>query len=168
MSIQSQLIIQLQLVKHPEGGYYRRTHCATENIPLVGLPARFQQPRPFCTAIYYLLESRDYSALHRIKSDEIWHFYMGSPLTLYSIHPNGQLFIHQLGNCLENGEQLQVTIPAGCWFGAVVQQENSYALVGCVVAPGFDFADFELGCRQDLLTQYPHHWEIIEKLTKEK
>lgn len=158
-------INKLNLTAHPEGGYYRRTFCATEYLEKTELPSRFTAPRPLVTAIYYLLESHQFSAFHRIKSDEIWHFYSGSSLTIYSISENGDLAIAQLGNNPENNEEFQITIPSRRWFAARVNELDSYSLVGCVVSPGFDFLDFELATQANLLKQYPQHKDLIIKLT---
>jgi uncharacterized protein len=168
-------IDRLGLLPHPEGGYFRELYRAQESIPTVALPARFQsQPDPanpsdraFGTGIYFLLPADQCSALHRIKSDELWHFYVGSAITVHVIHPGGKLTHLCVGNDPERGESLQAVVPAGCWFGATVAAtpEHDYALVGCTVAPGFEFADFELGDRALLLQTYPQHAALIEHLT---
>ena len=150
----------LGLQPHPEGGHFRETYRAAESIPASGLPARFGGARSFSTAIYFLLESGGFSALHRIKSDEAWHFHAGSPLEIFTIDPAGALRVLRLGD-----GAFQAVVPAGCWFGARVAAPGSYALVGCTVAPGFDFADFEMGRRADLLRHYPQHRELILQLT---
>ena len=149
---------------HPEGGYFAETYRSTEVIPQSGLPERFSGPRSFGTAIYFLLESHHFSALHRIQADEVWHFYAGGPLNVYVIAPDGELSIIRLGNNPENGEVFQAVVPAGCWFGSRPATGTDYSLVGCTVAPGFDFADFELARRADLLTLYPQHRDIISEL----
>lgn len=160
-------IQRLNLKKHPEGGYFKETYRSAERIPAVHLPARYGGDRCFSTSIYFLLESDDFSAFHRIKSDEVWHFYHGSALTLYRIDAEGMLFETKLGNNLEKGELFQVHIKAFNWFAARVSEPESFALVGCTVAPGFEFSDFELGNRRDLIKLYPRHRELIETLTRE-
>uniref|UniRef100_B8HVB1 DUF985 domain-containing protein n=1 Tax=Cyanothece sp. (strain PCC 7425 / ATCC 29141) TaxID=395961 RepID=B8HVB1_CYAP4 len=155
----------LQLSPHPEGGYFRETYRSPESLDRSHLPDRFGGPRCFSTAIYFLLESGQFSTLHRIQSDEVWHFYSGGSLTVYAIAPGGELNEIKLGNNPEAGESWQAVVPAGYWFGAAVNAANSYALVGCTVAPGFDFADFELGDRTQLLQKFPQHQALIEKLT---
>jgi predicted cupin superfamily sugar epimerase len=156
----------LQLKPHPEGGYYRETYRSTESIPKAGLPDRFSGPRSFYTAIYFLLEGNQFSAFHRIRADEMWHFYGGSPLILHRIDAGGNLAVHRLG-AGGGGEALfQLVVPAGDWFAAEVSDRNGYALVGCTVAPGFDFADFELGRRAELLARFPRHAAIIERMTR--
>ena len=129
-------------------------------------PKRFAGERPFATAIYFLLTSDTFSALHRIRSDEQWHFYAGSGLTVHVIEPAGEYRAIGLGQDLERGETFQAVVPAGCWFGASVDEPGGFALVGCTVAPGFDFADFEMGDRGELIREYPRHRELIERLTR--
>jgi uncharacterized protein len=160
-----ELINRLELLRHPEGGWYREMYRSEESIQGAALPDRFSNARSICTAIYFLLQSREISALHRIKSDEIWHFYSGVPLTVHVITPEGGYYPLHLGSDLSAGETFQCIVPSGCWFGAEVPG-NGYSLVGCTVAPGFDFADFEMGCRKELLKQFPELSEIIQLLTK--
>ncbi|QHT68595.1 cupin domain-containing protein [Rhodocytophaga rosea] len=158
-------IEKLHLQAHPEGGYFAETYRSPEEVQAAHLPERYGGRRSFSTAIYFLLEHPEFSALHRIKSDEVWHFYAGSTLLVYVIDPGGKLEIIRLGNNLEAGEQFQAVVKAGCWFGSRLEKENIYALVGCTVAPGFDFADFEMADRKELLQQFPQHQSIIELLT---
>jgi len=145
-------IEKLQLLPHPEGGHYRETY----------------RKDPVSSAIFFLLQSGERSRLHRLKSDELWHFHVGSPLTLFLIHPGGRLETLSLGDSPEKGEVLQAVVPAGCWFGARVNEPDSFALIGCTVAPGFLFEDFELADRHELTRQFPQHRKIIEKLTPGK
>jgi predicted cupin superfamily sugar epimerase len=151
----------LQLEPHPEGGYFRRSYTA--ELTLV-LPDRAGQ-RPVATAIYYLLKGGQRSRLHRLKSDELWHFYTGSPLTVHVLDGEGQCAARLLGNDPTLGQQFQLSTSAGCWFGATVDDPTGFSLVGCTVAPGFDFADFKLADRAALIRQYPQHAELIERLT---
>lgn len=159
-------IEKLELAAHPEGGRFKRVYCSSDTIETGCLPERFYGARPVCTAILYLLEGSDFSALHRLKSDEIWHFYTGSPVLLTSIDPDGILSEHLLGDDPDRGEQFQVVMEKNHWFGARVVDPDSFALVGCTVAPGFDFEDFELGDRDTLLRLFPQHCAAIEKLTR--
>lgn len=159
-------IAALDLAPHPEGGFYRETYRAQETIEAAHLPARFGGRRVHSTAIYFLLPGDQISALHRIKSDEVWHFYAGSALTLSLIHSDGRLEERRLGADVERGERFQAIVPAGCWYGARIDDPGSYALVGGTVAPGFDFADFELADRNALLTQFPQHRDTIIHLTR--
>jgi uncharacterized protein len=157
-------IARLGLMAHPEGGFYKETYRSTENIPISGLPPRFDSPRSFSTAIYFLLRSQDKSHFHRIKSDELWHFHFGSSLNIYILHEH-EISILKLGSNIGDGESLQVAIPANCWFGALVSNPNSYTLASCTVAPGFDFKDFHIGEREQLLQDFPLHSDIITELT---
>lgn len=158
-------IEKYKMLAHPEGGYFAEKYRASETIAADALPARFGGDRSFSTGIYFLLESHHFSAFHRIKSDEMWHFYAGCPLNVYYIDFDGNLQIIKLGNNPDNGEVFQAVVPAGVWFGSKPAQENSYALVGCTVAPGFDFNDFELADRQQLTEEFPQHKDIIQMLT---
>ncbi len=166
MSSAREWIECLRLRPHPEGGYYRETHRSREIIPLRDLPAGFTSDRACLSVIYFLLAGDDFSAFHRIKQDEVWHFYAGSSLTLHVIDPAGSYIAVQLGLDLKAGQEPQAVIKAGCWFGATVDDSRSYSLVGCAVAPAFDFEDFELPARAKLLKLFPQHREIIEKLTR--
>jgi hypothetical protein len=159
-------ISRLNLTPHPEGGYFRETYRAAEEIAPDGLPPRFDKARAFSTAIYFLLESGDFSALHRLRSDEMWHFYGGSCLAIHIIDRAGRYRLAPLGADLETGQSLQVMVEAGCWFGATVTQPDSWTLAGCTVAPGFDFSDFELARRAVLLERHPGHRVLIERLTR--
>lgn len=157
----------LNLQPHPEGGWYRETYRAAEAIPGHALPSRFSGERSFSTAIYFLLTSGTFSALHRIRSDEQWHFYAGSALTVHMIDSAGSSRYITLGSRIERGETFHAVVPADCWFGASVDQPESFALVGCTVAPGFDFADFEMAERGALIRRYPAHRLLIERLTRD-
>jgi predicted cupin superfamily sugar epimerase len=157
---------QLQLLPHPEGGWYRESYRSAVNIAAAALPESFDGVRCVSTAIYFLLERGDISILHRIKSDELWHFYAGASLTVHVIDPAGEYRKLELGSDIAAGAQFQAVVPAGCWFGAEMSAWGEFALVGCTVAPGFDFADFEMGERGELMRRYPQHAVIISRLTK--
>jgi predicted cupin superfamily sugar epimerase len=160
-------IDRFQLQPHPEGGYYRETYRAPLTLPHATLPGHGGD-RAASTAIYFLLTGDDFSAFHRIRSDELWHFYSGSRLIVHVIAPEGAYEQLLLGSSAKDGEQFQAVVPAGCWFGSSLHDTatDSYALVGCTVAPGFDFADFEMAKRGELLAEYPQHRAIIERLTR--
>lgn len=162
----SDYIKTLNLEPHPEGGFYNRTYASDEQIAAAALPARFGADRFISTAIYFLLEGKDYSAFHRIRSDELWHFYTGGGLHIYVIHPDGRGEVLLLGNDLANGYRFQQVVKAGCWFASKPASENSFSLVGCTVAPGFDFADFEMAKEEELLKECPQHEEWIRTLCK--
>jgi uncharacterized protein len=159
-------IDHLRLEPHPEGGFYRETYRAALTLPQSALPGH-GGARAASTAIYFLLAGDQFSAFHRIRSDEVWHFYAGSSLAVHVITPEGEYQQHLLGSDPANGEHVQAVVPTGCWFGSSLRQMDTYALVGCTVAPGFDFADFEMAKRDDLTAQYPQHRGIIERLTRE-
>lgn len=163
-----ELIDQLELTRHPEGGWFRETYRCAESVPAQALPERFGGSRSLSTAIYFLLEEPDISALHRIKSDEMWHFYTGSALLIHSIFPDGRHRVQRLGPDCAADELYQLVVPAGCWFGAELAGKklgSGFTLVGCTVAPGFDFADFEMADRRQLCAAYPQHAELIARLS---
>lgn len=153
------LIARLGLERHPEGGWYRETYRAAASTTLAN------GRRSLATAIYFLLQRGEISALHRIAGDELWHFYAGSSLTVHVIDPAGAYRPLPLGSDAAAGDAFQLLVPAGCWFGAEVSGEGDYSLVGCTVSPGFDFADFELGRCGELCTRYPAHASLIRRLT---
>jgi predicted cupin superfamily sugar epimerase len=160
-------IERLGLRPHPEGGYFRETYRAAETIAGPALPTRFGGPRAVATAIYFLMTRDAFSAFHRIRSDEIWHFYAGDPVVIAVLDADGtgHLATERLGCDPVRGEHPQVVIPGGAWFAAEVVSSGRFALMGCTVAPGFDFVDFELGNRADLLRSYPQHRRVIERLS---
>ena len=159
-------IDKLNLIAHPEGGYYCETYRSQLSIAREALPPEFSGPRLVSTAIYFLLEGENFSAFHRLRSDELWHFHAGSTITVHVIGPDGGYSEIQLGSNAQAGEVFQAVVKAGCWFASRVRDRSSFALAGCTVAPGFDFADFELGKRSELVKLYPQHRELIEQLTR--
>jgi uncharacterized protein len=159
-------IQHLKLQPHPEGGAYARVYTAELIIPRSSLPENFSGDRNSCTHIYYLLQQNDFSAFHRIQSDELWHFYDGDTLCIYEIDRDGELTEHVLGKNLEKGESPFLVIKAGNWFASKLKSGSTYALLGCTVSPGFDFADFEMADRNKLIKLYPQHKELIVSLTR--
>ncbi|MFB6454648.1 cupin domain-containing protein [Chitinophaga sp. Hz27] len=157
---------KLQLQSHVEGGAFRETYRSEWMLDMSTLPAGVKGNRNASTCIYFLLEYGEFSAFHRIAADEIWHFYDGQTLTIYEIEPGGHLITHKLGRDIDKGEQLQVIITAGNWFASRTEIPGGYALTGCTVAPGFDFADFELAEKAPLQAAYPQHAQLIDELTK--
>ena len=155
----------LGLIAHPEGGWFRETYRALESIPADGLPPRYRGPRSFGTSIYFLLRAGEVSTLHRIASDEVWHHHRGGALCVHGIDAEGAHQRWLVGADLDAGQRPQAVVPAGTWFGAELL-DGAYALVGCTVAPGFDFADFELADRATLIARHPDHRAIIAKLTR--
>lgn len=162
----SSIVTKLNLIPHPEGGFYKETYRSEGIINQQVLPNSFEGDRNYCTGIYFLLTSDNFSAFHRIKQDEMWHFYAGSPLLVHVIYPDGSYKAHEVGMDINNNQFPQLVVPAGCWFASSVKNPNSYSLVGCTVAPGFDFQDFELAKRKTLINNYPQHKNIITALTR--
>ncbi len=153
------IISKLEMLPHPEGGYYKETYRSEEQtINKEG------NKRNTSTAIYFLLENNNISRFHRIKSDELWFFHQGEPIEIVSIQ-NNKLVSTILGNNLENGEVPQAMISANTWFASSVKNQRGYALVSCTVAPGFDFADFEMAKQDELLEEYPMLESVIKKYT---
>jgi len=155
-----EFIKTFSLKAHPEGGYFAETYRAA------GLTATPAGDRPFSTAIYFLLRAGEFSRLHRLSSDETWHFYAGGPLTVAEISPDGAVTKTTLGRDMAAGHRFRHVVPAGAWFGAYTEPGTEYSFTGCTVAPGFDFADFEMALREELLRQFPHAAGLIKKLTE--
>lgn len=162
----AELVNRLGLEPHPEGGYFKETYRSMEQIAVPRLPAGDLQHRSLSTAILFLITAGNFSAFHRIKSDECWHFYSGQPLLVHQIAPAGIYTCTILGNEPERGQQFQQVVPAGHWFASEVAPGGAYSLVGCTVAPGFDFADFELAEAAQLQRQYPAQSALIQRLTR--
>ncbi len=160
-----EIVQALDLKPHPEGGFFKETYRSIGEIQNDSLGEHYIGNRNYCTGIYFLLTSENFSAFHRIKQDEMWHFYKGSTLTLHSISPKGHYQKISIGNDLSRGEVPQYVVPGGYWFGAEIEDNNAYALVGCTVSPGFSFDDFELIPRRDLIELFPKHQQIITHLT---
>ena len=159
-------INKLKLQKHPEGGYFNEIYRSGEIFEASVLPERYMGNRAFSTSIYFLLDGKDISTFHKLQSDEIWHFYDGSPVRIYIITPERALEERVLGYNLDNNETLQTVINKDSWFGAELVDKSSFCLVGCTVSPGFDFQDFEMGKRELLLKEYPEFSGTILRLTK--
>jgi predicted cupin superfamily sugar epimerase len=153
----ARLVKKLGLGKHPEGGYFKQTYSSGAVVNVEG----YDGPRNIATAIYYLLSGNEFSAFHRIKSDEIWHHYAGGPITLYTISHDGKLSKIKVGKDVP-----QAIIRAGTWFAAALNGKRSYCLLGCTMSPGFDYRDWELGKRDNLIMMYPQYKKIIERYTK--
>lgn len=163
MTTIEQLRQSLGLHRHPEGGWFSETFRSP-------LPVQERERRRAAsTAIYFALENQDFSAFHRVESDEVWHHYLGPALDLYLLHPSGELQLLRLGKALTQGERPQAVVPGGVWQAAqpVLSVGAEPVLCGCTVAPGFEFADFELAERTSLIERYPEHRALIERLTRE-
>ncbi|PKV52259.1 hypothetical protein ATE84_4368 [Aquimarina sp. MAR_2010_214] len=160
------IVKKLDMNPHPEGGFYKETYRSEGVIPKQILSKEFNGKRKYCTAIYFLLTSDNFSAFHKINQDEIWHYYEGSSLFVHVIDLEGKYHCYSVGLNLDEGELPQLVVPAGCWFASSVKNENSYSLVGCTVSPGFDFDDFELGERKKLVQQFPKYEDVIIHYTR--
>lgn len=161
-----QLIAALDLEEHPEGGYFREVYRAGEVLEETALPERYRGPRACATSILFLITPESFSALHRLASDEIYHLYLGGPVDLSMLHPDGWAETVRLGQDVLAGERVQCTVPRGVWQGSRLLGDAPFALLGCTVAPGFDFADFEMADRDLLLRDHPDHAPLIERLTR--
>ena len=165
MNTSEEIIKKLGLQAHPEGGYFKETYRSEQEIKQDSLHEQYQGTRNFSTCIYFLLTSENFSAFHRIKQDEIWHFYDGSPILLHMISPQGSYSQIEIGNDLSAGQIPQHVVPGGYWFASEVKQKESHTLVGCTVSPGFSFNDFELKSEVELTSLFPEHKAIISKMT---
>jgi len=161
------IISKLKLQPHPEGGYFRETYRSAGEIAEDSLDSRFKGSRSYSTCIYFLLKAEEFSAFHKIHQDEIWHFYDGSPIRLHMITHSGEYSETIIGRDIEKGQVPQFVVPGESWFAAEVVNKNDYSLVGCTVSPGFDFGDFDLASRDELIKKFPQHKEIIIKLTRD-
>jgi predicted cupin superfamily sugar epimerase len=162
-----QLISYLNLKPLPqEGGYYRETYRSHELIPVDALSEEYTGVRSYITAIYFLLTPGTFSAIHRIPGNEIFHFYLGDPVEMLQLFPDGSGKVITLGSDILNGQQPQVVVPGEVWQGARLVQGGSFALMGTTVAPGFDFADYEAGRREELVSGFHKYREMIEALIK--
>ena len=161
------IIQKVQLKPHPEGGYFKETYRSEGKINQNNLGSAYVGKRDYSTCIYFLLTSGNFSAFHKIKQDEIWHFYKGSPIKLHIISELGEYSNVVIGNDLNNEQTPQFVVSGGNWFAAEVVKNNDFSLVGCTVSPGFDFTDFELGSRKKLIFMFSQHQQIIYRLTND-
>lgn len=151
-------INHLKLKPHPEGGYYNEVFRSEQQVTRKGE----SQLKNSCTSIHYLLQNADFSSFHKLQSDEIWYFHVGSPLHIHILRPNGRYEKKELS--INDTGALSVIIEAGAWFAAEIPSCLGFSLSSCVVAPGFEFAEFELGEKEKLLAMYPAQAELIERL----
>lgn len=159
-------ISTLQLQQHVEGGWYREMYRSPLELQQEWMPGELAGNRSLSTHIYFLLQQGEFSAFHRIRSDEGWHFYDGDPLIVYEIDKSGQLTEHRLGNDCHNGSLPFCMIPAGSWFGSRPAAGSRFSLVGCTVSPGFDFHDLELAKAEVLAGQFPTHAALIHSMCR--
>jgi predicted cupin superfamily sugar epimerase len=151
----------LHLEPHPvEGGWFRRTYTSAGSVELL------RGRRAQGTAIYYLLEAETFSEMHVLASDEIFHFYLGDPVEMLQLFPDGRAAVLTLGPDLAAGQHLQLVVPAGVWQGTRLVDGGKVALLGCTVTPGFDFADYRGGCYAELMAKWPAEAERIRTLTR--
>ena len=162
-----EIIKKLDLQPHPEGGFFKETYRSEENIHAESLKPEYAGSRNCSTCIYFLLTSENNSNFHRIKQDEIWQFYDGSPIRLHTISPEGVHNSQIIGRDILNEEVPQLVVKGGDWFAAEVIHKNEFSLVGCTVSPGFSFEDFELPPRKQLLEKFPQHEDLILKFTRQ-
>ena len=149
-----------------EGGYYCETHRSDHNLSGSSLPENYSSDRSLSTAIYYLLTPDTKSLLHRLPTDEIFHFYLGDPVMMLQLYPEGPAKTIILGQDLMGGQSVQVVVPKGVWQGSYLLEGGGFALMGTTMGPGFDFADNEIGDRENLIKLYPSHLDLIQKLTE--
>jgi len=150
----------------PEGGHYVETFRAEEPVGTAVLPGQSGVKKSLYTSILYLLTPDARSLLHRLPSDEIYHFYIGDPVLLLLLHPSGQVELLTLGHNLQAGERVQIRVPRGVWQGALLRDGGSFALLGTTMAPGFDHSDYEAGDRQELTDRFPGFADLITRLTR--
>jgi predicted cupin superfamily sugar epimerase len=167
MPTADQIRTLLNLKPHPEeGGYFIETYRSSETISEKALPGRYKGVRTLGTAIYYLLTTETFSAVHRLQSDEIFHFYLGDPVQMLQLWPDASGRVVILGSDILNGMELQVVVPRGVWQGARLLKNGKFALLGATVSPGFEFVDYESGPREELIKSYPEFQDLITALTK--
>lgn len=164
-AVKNELIRRLDLKPHPEGGFFSETYRSAQRVIRDKDGHGSAQTRSASTAIYYLLCDGAHSAWHRIKSDEVWHFYAGEPLNVHVLDQTGTLVTHKLGNALTHANVVfQAVVPAGLWFAAECADPATFSLVGCTVAPGFEFSEFELADIDALKARHARHAALIERL----
>lgn len=156
-----------QMQPHPEGGFYKETYRSGTSISFDKGVDRFDGERSIATAIYFLITAGNFSAFHRIKSDELWHFYAGQALSVHVLHEDGRYEQMRVGNNPAAGEVFQAMVPAGAWFASECAPGSNFSFVGCTVSPGFDFADFELAEADALSKHYPEHVALIKRLCRQ-
>lgn len=166
MSDAKEIIDKLNLLPHPEGGFFKETFRSKGSISQNELSNGYSGPRNYSTAIYFLLTSDSFSAFHRIKQDEFWHYYDGAPINVHVIDSDGKYSCTVVGKDLNSGQIPQFVVEGGSWFASEVHGNGDFSLVGCTVSPGFDFDDFEMAERDSLILEFPEFTDIIHKLTR--
>jgi len=168
MQTAESIIRLLDLKPHPEGGFYKEIYRSDEILQKESLPYRYSGARCFSTGIYYMLRPGDISMMHRVKSDETFHFYMGDTAEMLKLYPDGTGQIIEIGIELEKGMEPCITVEKDVWQGLRLKEGGSFVLFGTTVSPGFEFADFEVGDRKLLQEQYPDFSDRIGELTKKE
>ncbi|HER00216.1 MAG TPA: cupin domain-containing protein [candidate division Zixibacteria bacterium] len=164
-----EIIKRLGLQPHPnEGGFFAESFRSDEILSRDDLPGRYSSQRAFSTCIYYMLTRETFSALHRLQSDEIFHFYLGDPVSMLLLYPDGNSEIITLGHDIIDGQKLQAVVPKNVWQGSFLNEGGRFALMGTTMAPGFDFEDYEHADKNELIRKYPDRSSLIERLTKEQ
>lgn len=149
-----------------EGGYYRRTYCSDETIPSSALPERYKMDKAFSSCIYFLLTPDTFSEFHLLPTDEIYHFYLGDPVDLVEIHPDGELTTTTLGQDIFSGQRLQYVVRKNTWQSSCLRAGGQFALFGCTLSPAYDWEDHQKGNWESLLRQFPKHHQTIMRLTR--
>ncbi len=162
----NEIIRLLGLIPHPEGGFFKEIYRSQESISRDALPERYNGQRAICTSIFYLLTPNTFSTMHKVRSDELFHFYLGDRVEQLRLYQNGSSEIVYLGQDIAAGDQIQSAVPAGVWQGARLAPGSKFALLGATVAPGFDFDDYEEGTRKELSQAFPEVAGLIECLTR--
>lgn len=150
-----------------EGGYFCQSYRCTETIPLEALPSRYKTSKIFGSAIYYLLTPDQRSAMHRLPTDEIFHFYLGDPVIQLQLYPDSSSDVITIGADIAAGHRPQVVVPRFTWQGSLLTSGGRFALLGTTMAPGFDYSEYEAGIRKELVESYPDREDLIIKLTKD-
>ncbi len=160
-----EIIENFKLEAHPEGGYFYENYRSSGKVNISNFWKGAKGFRSYSTGIYFLLDKNQFSAFHRIKQDEMWHFYAGSTLLLHMINEEGNYKLVKIGNNIIEDNFFQYVVPSGTWFSSEVEDKNSFSFCGCTVSPGFDFKDFEMPSRKKLLSKFPNQQKIITRLT---
>lgn len=158
---------RLGMEKHPEGGYYKAVYSSPIEVSSGNIKCSFQGSRPLSTSIYFMITGDSFSGFHSLKSDEIWYYHDGKSLEITIINEDGIVVVKKLGLDIDKGELPQVIVPAGSIFSAHIPEATGFSLVGCMVSFGFNFNDFKLYSKDELLKKFPNHRSLIEKLTTE-
>ena len=167
MPTAEEIIAALRLQPHPiEGGYFRETYRAAGSVPASALPAAYEGDRSYGTAIYYLLTRDTFSEMHRLPLEEVFHLYLGGPVRMLQLDPDGTGRELIIGSDVLAGEQPQIVVPPGVWQGSMLEPGVEFALLGATMAPGFDYRDYEQGRRNPLVARYPAFRERITALTR--